>query len=48
LAHQAEGGIGGRTIIVLLEFDGRGAVFFILEFLCFASKNNIWGLDFLS
>jgi hypothetical protein len=37
-AHWAEARIGGCTIIALLDFDGRGAAFSILEFLCFASK----------
>jgi hypothetical protein len=37
-AHKAEARIGGCTIIGLLEFDGHGSAFPILEFLCFASK----------
>ncbi len=40
-AHQAAVRIGGRTIIVLLEFNGRGAAFSILEFLCFASQIKV-------
>jgi hypothetical protein len=36
-AHQAEARIGVRAIVVSpAEFDGRGAAFSILEFLCLA------------
>jgi hypothetical protein len=42
-AHRrAEARIGSRTIIVLPEFDGRGAALSILEFLCFVRILN-WG-----
>jgi hypothetical protein len=39
-AHRAGARIGGCTIIVFDEFDGRdGAAFAILEVLCFESRN---------
>ncbi len=40
LAHHTEARIGGHAIIGLVEFDGRGATFSMLEFLCFAGRKT--------
>jgi hypothetical protein len=49
-AQGAEARIGGCTIIVSHELDGCEAAFSILEFLCFARKENnilVLGLKYL-